>query len=195
MIAEPWIAVAWLAWVVGFAALTLAVAASSVRLRRARKAEQIRSAFAEARTQLVHAGVVGEVDPNSPAYRAFYFLHTTMMRRNDQYDELWGALVVGVARVQVNRSPSELGEEVAQWTGHAHRAAVLTRDAIAQMLVEYSMLLRVAVWVHGRLRGVFGGNGQDPIERIERIEERHNPDRAQVRAFLAPLGGPSALVA
>src|SRR5687768_13041419 len=66
--------------------------------RRTARAERIRSRFAEARNQLTWKVIRGELDAESNTFRLLYFLQTAMMRRDDQYEQMWSTLVASVAQ-------------------------------------------------------------------------------------------------
>ena len=171
------------------------------RMRHKRCAEQIRSQAGEARTQLVWLALRGKVSAESSSFRSLYFLQTLLLRRDDQYGELWHAFYAGVT--QIPSQETDFASESSAWPKEMHVIARLTAEAIRLLLIEYSVGLRWGAWFLSRILAVVRWlsipeaqvrQHLRPIERkLEEAEERRNPERRYVRDLHEKLAGSDGL--
>lgn len=171
-------------WTAGFLALGVRSSRRARTYREALRAERVRGLFAEARAKLVLKALRGGLDPDSETYRTLYFLQTAMMRRDDQYGEIWGVLVRAVHEASRKPVVDRLSTERATWDAETKDIAYRTSLAINAILVEYSLLLRTLVPILRLLRAPARKRLE---ERVEDFDVRHRPERREIREFLPVL--------
>ena len=177
-------------------------------LRRLRKAETIRGAFADVRNQLFQHMMAGGISPKSQTFRALYFVTTSVMRRDDQYERLWPAFVKSIQEVERPRSEggAAIASEAKNWDPTTAEIARRFVQAIELMLVEYSLLMWGILRIAGGILALRQAARHARVteqprqreslarieERLEVFETQHRPERAAVRNFQVMFRGPSA---
>lgn len=184
----------WLMLVMGL----LALASSELRgwrnARRRVRAERVRSAFAEARNEVVRLAATGALSPDSATFQTLYFVNTAVMRRDDQYDQMWPAFLGSISTVNDPERIRPIQAEARTWSEPVAAAAFKSSQAIEIMLVEHSLLMRGVFRLTGGLlpyaRIVRRQHEREHQRKLrvvhqwtEEFETRHDPDRRAVRQF------------
>lgn len=191
---------AWIATVLALACLLGVIVRSVIRVRARLRAERVRSAFAEARNDLVLLTITGELAPESATFRMLYFLNTAVMRRDDQYDAMWPAFLQSLRAVNDETHVNPMRAESREWTPGVASAAIRACQAMEVMLVEHSLILRAVFRLTGGMlpymAAVHSARRRSPriqavSDRIEDFETRHEPARMDVRRFQRLLIGES----
>lgn len=160
----------------------------SRKISRRLRVEVTQRRFAEARKSLLDSVVKGELDPHSATFRRLYYLNTVVMRRPDQYDEISRVMKTFIAGGKKGEMPKSIKAESKNWTPGVKMAIVATSDAMKQLVLNYSWVLRYLL----RLQQSFS-LPMTPIlfriakllgwlaKRIERVEERKHPVISDIR--------------
>lgn len=181
---------AWIAFVGALLAFAGILFRSLLQTRARVRAERVRSAFAEARAELVMAAIRGAISTDSATYWTLYFLNTAVMRRDDLYPQLWPTFLHALRQVNDPTHVNPLREESIRWTPDVLKVAEKTNSAIEMMLVEHSMMMRLLFGLSGGLlpylqRRAHGGANR----RIDALDARHEPALRDVRRFQEVLRG------
>lgn len=172
-----------LLWVIRELAIGGIVWYQRLRLRQLLRVETTRRYFAEARNQLVHLALQGEIDVNSATFQSFYLLQTRVMRRPEQYRQLSAIVLATLLRPASTQTDSPLRREAATWGPTVKEVVKATADAFQHLLFQHSRPLRILAQLESRFRALtFLVYVLRLCQKtIQQAEEKKRPEMAEIR--------------
>ncbi|MBM5816734.1 MAG: hypothetical protein FJ083_09150 [Cyanobacteria bacterium K_Offshore_surface_m2_239] len=106
------------------------------------RVDRIRRSFADARIKLFGLVTSGKLDPESATFRNLYFLHTSVMRRQDMYDDMWKVFVRAILRIRETTGDRQIELESSEWSYEVREVVIETAQAVQLMILEHFHPLR-----------------------------------------------------
>ena len=114
----------------------------AINARSIARVDRIRRSFAEARIKLFGLVTSGKLKPESATFRYLYFLHTSVMRRQDMYDDMWKVFVRAILRIRESTGDRQIELEASEWSNEVREVVLETAEAVQLMIYEHFRPLR-----------------------------------------------------
>jgi hypothetical protein len=114
----------------------------AINARSIARVDRIRRNFAEARIKLFGLVTSSKLKPESATFRYLYFLHTSVMRRQDMYDDIWKVFVYAILRIRESTGDRQIELEASEWSDEVRDVVLETADAVQLMIYEHFRPLR-----------------------------------------------------
>lgn len=148
------------------------------------RVDRIRRSFAEARIKLFELVTSKKLSPESATFRYLYYLHTSVMRRQDMYEDMWKVFVYAVVRIKESTGDRQIQIEASDWSSEVREVVLQTARAIELMIFEHSRPLR---WL-AAINSWSAGKADAKLERLfasktlsRRTEKNSMPDSQHSR--------------
>jgi hypothetical protein len=151
------------------------------------RVDRIRRSFADARIKLFGLVTSGKLNPESATFQHLYFLHTSVMRRQDMYDDMWKVFVCAILRIRETTGDRQIELESSEWSDEVREVVLETAQAVQLMILEHFPPLRrlvdlnswssnlkvanpdcfsIATTIKTSKRGISGALSRSPQSRI-----------------------------
>jgi len=170
-----YLAICLLLILIAFAVLALRSRMVARRYEAELRCERTRAHFGATRHQLFMLGVNGAVDMDAPAFATLFFLHTFVMRRNDQYPKISGVLLGQFGRDDERRTVDK--------SFHApplKPVLIDTAAGIDMLIRDHSRLFRFLHALESR-SGIVSVLAKILAPKIQRHEARRHPEVVQLQ--------------
>jgi|694.fasta_scaffold39537_4 hypothetical protein len=124
----------------GIAAMT--ARRQAIHSKSIARVDRIRRSFAEARIKLFRLVTSKKLSPESATFRYLYFLNTSVMRRQDMYEDMWKVFVYAILQIKESTGDHQIQLEASQWSSEVREVVLETADAIQLMIYEHLRPLR-----------------------------------------------------
>jgi hypothetical protein len=114
----------------------------AINARSIARVDRIRRSFAGARIKLFGLVISSKLEPESATFRYLYFLHTSVMRRQDMYDDIWKVFVRAILRIRESTGDRQIQLESSEWSAEVREVVLETAEAVQLMIYEHSRPLR-----------------------------------------------------
>ncbi|GCE65928.1 hypothetical protein OMCYN_01874 [cyanobiont of Ornithocercus magnificus] len=133
-------------WSVSFTCIfgiaAIAARRQAIHSRSIARVDRIRRSFAETRIKLFSLVTSNKLKPESATFRYLYFLHTSVMRRQDMYDDMWKVFVCTILRIRESTGDRQIKLEASEWSDEVRGVVLETAEAVQLMIYEHFRPLR-----------------------------------------------------
>lgn len=131
------------------------------KLRKQFRIEKAQSYFAKSRNKLMELTIKQKININSITFEYFYLFNTALMRRPDEYPQI-SLKILSTLFADDSSKDSLIHQESKDWTPEVREMVRMTADALGNLAIDYSFILR----------NIYG------------LEKRYNPDFTPLTMFL-----------
>jgi hypothetical protein len=128
----------------GIAAMT--VRRQAIHSKSIASVDRVRRSFAEARIKLFGLVTSKKLSPESATFRYLYFLNTSVMRRQDIYEDMYMmevfVYIIPFLQIKESIGDHQIQLEASQWSSEVREVVLETVDAIQLMMYERPRPLR-----------------------------------------------------
>jgi hypothetical protein len=142
-----------------FGVAAIAARRQAINSKSIARVDRIRRSFAEARIKLFGLVTSNKLNPESATFRYLYFLHTSVMRRQDMYDDIWKVFVYAILQIRESTGDRQIELEASEWSDEVREVVLETAEAVQLMIFEHFRPLR---WMANLNSWVSNSKGAKP---------------------------------